>query len=215
MKRSAATLTLCLGATALFGFATMEARAAMFELKKDQVDAAVAHGKKHFEQHPTAFRWAYLKDTGYGYPSVLMRTEYLAVADYVRRAEFQRKYGSQRAHKLTDKRIQDARSEVAGHLQFVVTIYGPSADFMKAHKFHLMAGDKKIEPANVDKPVMAENSGFKGKLAYKAVCFVDFAAKALKGNEKVTLVVDPPAGMGPSGQRNADFKVPFDLAAVK
>ena len=31
----------------------------------------------------------------------------------------------------------------------------------------------------------------------------------------VTLVVDPPDGLGPAGSRNANFNVPFDLASVK
>ena len=191
------------------------ANAANFSLSKDQMAAAVEHGKKNFDKHPTAFMWSYLHNAGYGYPSVLMRTEYFAIADYVRRSEFQRKYGSQRVHKLTPERIESARSEVGGNLQFVVTVYGPTEDFMKGYNFMLKVGDKQMKPANVDKPVVGENSGFKGKLAYKAQVFVDFAPNGLSGKEKVTLVLDPPAGQGPSGSRNSDFEVPFDLASVQ
>ena len=79
----------------------------------------------------------------------------------------------------------------------------------------LMGGDKKVMPAYVDKPVMAENSGFKGKLTYAATIIIDFPTDELNGDEAITLVVDPPDGLGPAGSRNANFNVPFDLASVK
>lgn len=210
-KYLAGLLSLGLGLTGM----TAIVDAANFKLSNDQLAAAVEHGKQNYDKHPTAFMWSYLHDAGYGYPTVLMRTEYLAVADYVRRSEFQRKYGSQRVHKLTPERIESARSEVGGNLQFQITIYGPTEDFMKGYNFHLKVGDKTMKPANVDKPVVGENSGFKGKLAYKAQVFVDFDTKDLSGKEKVTLVLDPPKGMGPSGSRDSDFEVPFDLASVQ
>ncbi|MGI9302532.1 MAG: hypothetical protein ACR2RB_07490 [Gammaproteobacteria bacterium] len=214
MKNSFETAALALSTFAAFALGAVSATAATFSLDKGQLGEAVEHGKAHFEQHPTAFRWNYMTDLGYGYPTVLMRTEYLAVSDYVRRAEFQRKYGSQRAHKLTDERIENARVEVDGQLQFLVTLYGPEANFVDNFEFHLMANGKEMKPAYVDKPVMGENSGFKGKLAYTATVIIDFPTKDLKGDEKVTLVIDPPDGLGPSGSRNSNFEAPFDLSAV-
>lgn len=202
-------------AVGLFAFAAGPVHSATFKLSDDQVAEAVEHGKMHFEQDETAFRWPYINNQGYGYPYVLMRTEYLAVSDYVRRSEYQRKYGSQRAHKLDEARIRSAQSEVDGHLQFLVTVYGPSQDFMEGYDFQLMAGDRQLMPAYVDKPVMAENSGFKGKLTWEATIIIDFPTGDLKGDEKIMLIVDPPDGLGPAGSRNANFKVPFDLAGVK
>lgn len=196
-------------------FVATTAQAAMFNLSKDQVSDAVKHGKSSFEQHPTVFMWPYFKVTGYGYPTALLRTEYFAVADYVRRAEFQRKYGSQKAHKLTDKRIEDARNEVAGVLQFVVTVYGPDKGFMNDYNFHLVSSGKKISPKAVDKPAEATTSGFSGKLGYTANVIVDFPGDAVTGKEKIALIVQPPKGSGPSGARNGSFKVPYDLGAVK
>lgn len=212
------TLLQTVGAAVLavgFGLAGSAGNAAMFDLTKEQIEDAVNVGKKQFDQHPTAFMWPYYTDTGYGYPAVLLRTEYFAVSDYVRRSEFQRKYGSQRVHKLTDERIEDARKEVAGVLQFLVTIYGPSEDFMKDWKFHLMATGKQIAPKAVDKPQVATRAGFAGKIAYMANVIVDFPRDGLKGDEQVTLVVDPPNGLGPSGARNESYKVPFNLAKLK
>ena len=216
MKRSMAKAAV--GAFAAAGLVTLaagSAQAATFKLNDEQVAEAVEHGKMHFDQDAAAFRWPYINNQGYGYPYVLMRTEYLAVSDYVRRSEYQRKYGSQRAHKLNEARVKSAQSEVDGHLQFLVTVYGPSEDFMGEYDFALMAGDKKLMPAYVDKPVMAENSGFKGKLTYSSTIIIDFPTAELNGDEKVTLIVDPPDGLGPAGSRNANFKVPFDLASVK
>ena len=206
------------GAFAAAGLVTLVAgpvQSATFKLDDDQVAEAVEHGKMHFDQDTTAFRFPYINNQGYGYPFVLMRTEFLAVSDYVRRSEYQRKYGSQRAHKLNEARIRSAQSEVDGNLQFLVTVYGPSEDFMGGYDFTLMAGDTKVMPAYVDKPVMAESSGFKGKLMYAATIIIDFPTDGLNGDEMVTLVVDPPDGLGPAGSRNANFNVPFDLASVK
>ena len=73
----------------------------------------------------------------------------------------------------------------------------------------------KLTPAYVDKPVMAKNSGFKGKLTYSAKITIDFPIGGLNSDEKVTLIVKPPDGLGPAGSRNASFKMPFDLASVK
>ena len=216
MKLSLAKLAA--GACAAAGLSTLVAvpvYSATFKLNDDQVAEAVEHGKMHFDQDVAAFRWPYINNQGYGYPYVLMRTEYLAISDYVRRSEYQREFGSQRVHKLNEARIRSAQSEVDGHLQFLVTVYGPSEDFMGEYDFSLMAGDKKLMPAYVDKPVMAENSGFKGKLTYSATIIIDFPTGDLNGDEKVTLVVDPPDGLGPAGSRNANFNVPFDLASVK
>ena len=216
MKLSLAKLAA--GACAAAGLSTLVAvpvHSATFKLNDDQVAEAVEHGKMHFDQDVAAFRWPYINNQGYGYPYVLMRTEYLAISDYVRRSEYQREFGSQRVHKLNEARIRSAQSEVDGHLQFLVTVYGPSEDFMGEYDFSLMAGDKKLMPAYVDKPVMAENSGFKGKLTYSATIIIDFPTGDLNGDEKVTLVVDPPDGLGPAGSRNANFNVPFDLASVK
>ena len=216
MKLSLAKLAA--GACAAAGLLTFVAgpvQSATFKLNDEQVAEAVEHGKTHFDQDVAAFRWPYINNQGYGYPHVLMRTEYLAVSDYVRRSEYQRKFGSQRVHKLNEARIKSAQSEVDGHLQFLVTVYGPSEDFMGGYDFTLMVGDKKLMPAYVDKPVMAENSGFKGKLTYSATIIIDFPTGELNGDEKVTLVVDPPDGLGPAGSRNANFNVPFDLASVK
>ena len=206
------------GAFAAAGLVTIAAgpvQAATFKLNDEQVAEAVEHGKMHFDQDVAAFRWPYINNQGYGYPYVLMRTEYLAVSDYVRRSEYQRKYGSQRVHKLNEARIKSAQSEVDGNLQFLVTVYGPSEDFMGEYDFTLMAGDKKVLPAYVDKPVMAENSGFKGKLTYAATIIIDFPTDELNGDEAIALIVDPPDGLGPAGSRNANFNVPFDLAGVK
>lgn len=216
MKLSLAKLAA--GACAAAGLSTLVAvpvHSATFKLNDDQVAEAVEHGKMHFDQDVAAFRWPYINNQGYGYPYVLMRTEYLAISDYVRRSEYQREFGSQRVHKLNEARIRSAQSEVDGHLQFLVTVYGPSEAFMGEYDFSLMAGDKKLMPAYVDKPVMAENSGFKGKLTYSATIIIDFPTGDLNGDEKVTLVVDPPDGLGPAGSRNANFNVPFDLASVK
>ena len=216
MKLSMAKLAA--GAFAAAGLVTIAAgpvQAATFKLNDEQVAEAVEHGKMHFDQDVAAFRWPYINNQGFGYPYVLMRTEYLAVSDYVRRSEYQRKYGSQRVHKLNEARIKSAQSEVDGNLQFLVTVYGPSEDFMGEYDFTLMAGDKKVMPASVDKPVMAENSGFKGKLTYAATIIIDFPTDELSGDEAIALIVDPPDGLGPSGSRNANFNVPFDLAGVK
>lgn len=201
--------------TLVFTVGAAPVEAASFKLSGDERADAVEHGKAHHDQDSTAFRFAYINNLGYGYPKVLLRTEYLAVADYVRRSEYQRSYGSQKVHKLTDERIESARREVDGRLQFQVKVYGPSEDFMKEYDFHLMAGDKHIMPTDIDKPVVADHSGFKGKLAYAATIIVDFPTADLKGDETVRLVLDPPNGMGPSGNRDANFEAPFDLSKVK
>ena len=205
--------TCMLGAA--FALGTLSAQSASFSLNDKQLAEAVELGKTKHDQDETAFRFAYINNLGYGYPSVLLRTEYLAVADYVRRSEYQRHYGSQKIHELTDERIESARREVDGKLQFMVTVYGPDENFTKDYDFHLMAGDKKVMPAAVDKPAMADSSGFKGKLAYAATIILDFPTADLKGDEKIKLILDPPDGLGPSGSRNANFEVPFDLSAVK
>lgn len=201
--------------TAGFAMAGSEAGAILMNLSKSQVSEAVANGKKHFDQDPMAFRWNYYYDAGYGYPNALLRTEYLAVSDFIRRAEFQRKYGSQRAHKETPDRIEDRRKQVAGKLQFIVTVYGEKQDFAKDYGFALKANGKSVQASSVDGPVMADLSGFKGKLAYKAKVIVEFPIAGLDPKGKVVLVVDPPDGLGPSGGRNANFKLPFDLASMK
>ncbi|MBL93986.1 MAG: hypothetical protein CFH10_01561 [Alphaproteobacteria bacterium MarineAlpha4_Bin2] len=208
-------LLTTMAAAILIALSTAPADAAKFKLDQKGIDSAVAHGKANFDKDATAFRWDYLSNLPYGYPKVLMRTEHLAISDYVRRSEFQRKYGSQRAHKLNEARIKSAQSEVDGKLQFVVTLYGAEADFMKAYGFHLMANGKHLMPAYVDMPVTGENSGFKGRLAYMATVFVDFTTDGLSGNEKVTFIVDAPKGAGPSGARDTDYKLPFDLSKVK
>lgn len=216
MKRSLARLAAgACAATGLLAFTAGSVHSATFSLNDEQVAEAVEHGKMHFDQDATAFRWPYINNQGYGYPYVLMRTEYLAISDYVRRSEYQRKYGSQRAHKLNEARVKSAQSEVDGRLQFLVTVYGPSEDFMEEYDFSLTVGDKTVMPAYVDKPVMAENSGFKGKLTYSATIIIDFPTGGLNGDETIALIVDPPDGLGPAGSRNANFKVPFDLASVK
>lgn len=210
--------TAAVGACAAAGLVTFAAgsvQSATFTLRDEQVAEAVEHGKMHFDQDVTAFRWPYINNQGYGCPYVLMRTEYLAVSDYVRRSEYQREYGSQRVHKLNKARIKSAQSEVDGHLQFLVTVYGPSEDSMGEYDFTLMAGDKKVMPAYVDRPVMAENSGFKGKPMYAAPIITDFPTDDLNGDEQVTLVVDPPDGLDPAGSCNANFNVLFGLASVK
>ena len=95
--------------TAGFAMAGSGAGAMLMNLSKGQVSEAVAHGKKYFDQHPAAFKSNYYYNAGYGYPNALLITEFLAVSDFIRRAEFQRKYGSQRAHKETPDRIEDHR----------------------------------------------------------------------------------------------------------
>lgn len=216
MKRLLARLTLgTCAAVVMFAAGTASVNSASLKLNGEQIAEAVEHGKSYFDQDQTAFRFSYMNNLGFGYPQVLMRTEYLAVADYVRRSEYQRKYGSQRVHKLTDERIDSARREVDGQLQFLVTVYGPSEDFMNDYKFHLMAGEKKLMPAAVDMPVAAGHSGFQGKLSYAATIMIDFPTTDLTGNETVKLIVQPPKGLGPSGSRDANFEAPFDLSAVK
>ena len=201
--------------TAGFAMAGSEAGAMLMNLSKGQVSEAVAHGKKYFDQHPIAFRSNYYYNAGYGYPNALLLTEFLAVSDFIRRAEFQRKYGSQRAHKETPDRIEDRRKQVVGKLQFLVTVYGEKQDFAKTYGFALKAKGKTVQASSVDAPVMAELSGFKGKLLYKAKVIVEFPAAGLDPKGKVALVVAPPAGLGPSGGRNANFELPFDLASMK
>lgn len=215
-KLSIAKLTTgTCAALALFAFAADPAIAAKFKLDSGGIAEAVELGKSKFDQDQTAFRFAYINNLGYGYPHILLRTEYLAIADYVRRSEYQRGYGSQKVHKLNDTRIENARREVDGQLQFVVKVYGPDNDFMKGYNFHLMAGDKKVDATFVDRPVTAEQSGFKGKLAYVAQIIIDFPTTGLNGDETVSLILDPPDGLGPSGSRNAHFEAKFDLSAVK
>ena len=189
--------------------------AASFNLSGDQLVEAIKLGESKYDQDKTAFRWNYIKNLGYGYPQILLRTEYLAVADYVRRSEFQRKFGSQKIHELTDERVESARREVDGHLQFLVTVYGPSEDFMDDYDFHLELKDELILPSSIDKPVVAGHSGFRGKLSYAATIIIDFPTDGLTGNEKVTLILDPPDGLGPSGSRDSSFKALFDLSTVK
>lgn len=201
--------------TAGFAMAGSGAGAMLMNLSKSQVSEAVAHGKKFFDQHPTAFRVNYYYNAGYGYPNALLLTEFLAVSDFIRRAEFQRKYGSQRAHKETPDRIEDRRKQVAGKLQFLVTIYGKKQDFAKDYGFALKANGKTVQASSVDAPVMADLSGFKGRLAYAAKVIVEFPAAGLDPKGKVALVIDPPDGFGPSGGRNANYELPFDLASMK
>lgn len=189
--------------------------AADFELNEEQIAAAVELGTTKFDQDQTAFRWDYIKNLGFGYPHILLRTEFLAVADYVRRSEYQREYGSQKIHELTAERIENARREVDGLLQFLVTVYGPSESFMEGYNFELLAGDVSIQPDYVDKPVIADASGFQGKLSYSATIIIDFPTDALSGKEHVILIIDPPDGLGPSGSRDANFEAPFDLSAVR
>lgn len=191
------------------------AMAASLKLDDKQLAEAVEEGKAKYEMHPLAFKNEYYRDLGFGYPAVLLRTEYFAVADYVRRSEFQRKYGSQRVHELNDARIKSAQSEVNGQLQFQVTLYGKTENFANNFKYRLMVGDKAIEPASVDSPQRAESSGFGGKVDFKADVIVDFPGMNLKGNEKITLVIDPPDGMGPSGARNDNYEAKFDLSKLK
>ena len=120
--------------------------AASLTLNDVQLREAVELGQSKFDQDQMAFRWDYIKNLGYGYPQVLLRTEYLAVADYVRRSEYQRKFGSQRIQELTDERIERARREVDGRLQFFVTVYGPTEDFMSDYKFGLVVNDERLIP---------------------------------------------------------------------
>ena len=189
--------------------------AASFSLSSDQLSDAIKLGKLKYDQDKTAFRWNYIQNLGYGYPQILLRTEYLAVADYVRRSEFQSNFGSQKVHELTDERIESARREVDGQLQFLVTVYGPSEDFMNGYDFHLVLKDELIMPSSIDRPVVAGHSGFRGKLSYAATIIIDFPTDRLTGNEKVTLILDPPDGLGPSGSRDSNFKALFDLSTVE
>ncbi len=189
--------------------------AAMLKPNETTLKEAVALGEKNFDQHPIAFKWAYYKTLGLGYPDITLRTKYLAVADYVRRSEFQRKFGTQRVHKVTDKRIQSASEDVIGGLQFIVGHSGPKEDFLKGYKFSLKVGDKTLKPVDVAAPTIANPSGFMGAIAYSGEAIVDFDASGLKGDEKVVLVVKPQDGRGPAGSKNSPFEVPFDLAGVK
>ncbi len=193
----------------------LAANAAIIKPDGPALKEAAALGEKNFDQHPVAFKWDYYTTLGLGYPDVTLRTKYFAVADYVRRSEFQRKFGTQRVHKVTDARIQSASDEVIGGLQFIVGHAGPTKDFLQAYTFSLKVGDMIMKPLDVAVPAIANPSGFMGEIAYAGEAIIDFDASHLKGNEKVTLVVKAPDGRGPSGSKNSPFEIPFDLSTVK
>lgn len=207
-------LSAMLSGAVIFASA-LTADAAMLTPSEGALKEAVKWGEAKFDQHPTAFKWDYYTTLGLGYPEATLRTKYFAVADYVRRSEFQRKYGTQRVHKVNDARIKSASSEVIGGLQFIVGHAGPTADFLKAYKFSLKVGDKTLEPMDVAAPAIANHSGFMGAIAYSGEAILDFDASGLKGDEKVVLVVKAPEGRGPSGSKNSPFEIPFDLSKVK
>ncbi|MCK0103244.1 hypothetical protein [Pseudohalocynthiibacter sp. F2068] len=209
-----------LGSAAVFSLAfALTSQSALAETminpSQDTLGEAVQLGTDNFDQHPVAFQWDYLTNLGLGYPEVLLRTRYLAVADYVRRSEFQRKFGTQRVHEITDERIKAAHDEVVGGLQFIVTASGPTEDFMLAYEFSMSVGDAVLEPILVDAPQKASPSGFMGDIAYTAGAIVDFDASGLSGTESVTLLVKAPDGRGPSGARNSAYEIPYDLSILK
>lgn len=213
LSRYHAIGALMAGATILA--AGVSAQAAMVDPNDAALKEAVKWGETKFDQHPTAFKWDYFVTLGLGYPDVTLRTRYFAVADYVRRSEFQRKFGTQRVHQLNDARIKAATEEVVGGLQFIIGHVGPTDDFLKAYEFSLKVGDKTLKPIDVAAPSIANPSGFMGAIAFAGEAIVDFDAAGLKGDEKLVLVIKAPDGRGPSGSKNAPFEIPFDLSKVK
>lgn len=192
-----------------------QSHALLTELDEQQVEEAVQLGMENFDQHPTAFKWDWYHDEGYGFPKALLKTEYLVVADFVRRSEFQRVFGSQAAHELTPEAIEEQRKSVEGVLQFEVTGYGETAETAEKYSFHLVANDKKIKPSDVVRPVEAASSGFTGRVKYEAQMIVEFLLEEINPDGEVVLVIEPPEGMGPPLARNDPYHFSFDLASLK
>lgn len=201
------TKTLALFAVALMLLLPGSAGAVLVKLTPDQVKEAVEWGKAKFDQDAVAFSWKYLVDEGLGKPKALVRTEYFAIADFVRRSEYQRAFGVWKVHKLTPEAIEEQRQEAEGKLVFQLTDYGESSDFSRNYRATLKAGEKIIPPLAEDYTVEASPSGFPGKMQFKGGGTIVFPIEAINPSGTVTLVVERP------GKRPLNF--PFNLGTIK
>jgi hypothetical protein len=172
--------------TAISLITAFPARAMIINPTEKQVNAAVVYGKKHKNDIEK------IKEE-YSYPSISGKEEFVAVVTKVSLLKLLSAYNWKRGQELSEKDIDG----ILNAKRFFIKAYllGDDVDFAADIRGVIKIGNRVIQPFEVKPMVWAIPSlSWPQSPSYKAANYYYFDYWEIKGNEKVTFILQKPRG---------------------
>jgi hypothetical protein len=151
-----------------------------------QVNEALAYGKEH-KDHIEKIK------QGYSYPSISGKEEFVAVVTKVSLLKLLSAYKEKRGIKLSEKDIKGVLSAKSFYIK--AYLLGDDVNFASDIHGLIKIGDRVIQPAEVKPMVWAIPSlVWPQSPSYKAANYYYFDYGGIKGNEKITFILQKPGG---------------------